>query len=102
MQSEPVITFHNLPHSDGLEALIRTRIAKLEQLSRRITSCRVAIEAVSRSAAGAERFEVTLDLALPGQSVIARSEPHTEAQAAVNEVFDVGRRKLIEQRDRKR
>ncbi len=43
MQIPLQITFHGIDHSDAVETRIREKVAKLELLFDRITSCRVVI-----------------------------------------------------------
>jgi hypothetical protein len=59
------ISFHNMDSSEGIEARVRERVARLERVSHEIVSCRVSIEAPHkqphRSTVG-----ITIDIAVPG------------------------------------
>jgi cold shock CspA family protein/ribosome-associated translation inhibitor RaiA len=112
----PDITFHNLDHSDTLEADIRERIDKLSRYFQPIMGCRVLVELAQRHERG-NRYHVRIDLTVPGDEIVVahdaslhatgkdiaaqettpRAEPHPEAKhafVAVREAFDIARRQL--------
>jgi ribosome-associated translation inhibitor RaiA len=98
METEPQITFHQLPHSDALETTIRAEIADLERIQERIVSCRVVVTAPS----GQQQhrlFEVRIELAIPGEAIaVTRPHHHTSSHedpyVAVRDAFRVARRQL--------
>lgn len=107
MQIPLQIAFHNVDHSDAVEARIREKMAKLEQIHSRITSCRVVVEATRRVATNnkALQFSVHLDITLPGGEIVVRREP-TDAKediyVALREAFQAAQRQLREFVDRQR
>ena len=42
------LTLHDIPHSDAVEARIRSKAEKLERFHDRIMSCRIAVESPQR------------------------------------------------------
>jgi ribosome-associated translation inhibitor RaiA len=99
MQTEPHITFHQLPHSSALEADVRRCIDELDQLYDRLTGCRVVISVPHRHHQKAPSFDVHIELMVPGEELVvthsgeARAE-HGDAHQAVREAFRIARRRL--------
>lgn len=93
------VTFHNLPHSDALEAHIRDHASKLSTFAQRITSCRVAVEAPHKRRKLGRHYRVRIDVSVPGAEVVVSNTPEDEstnedAYAAIDEGFDRVRRRL--------
>ena len=104
MQIPLQITFRNIDSSDSVEARVRERLDRLTRFKDRITSCRVAIEAVRRQKL-AKLFKVRVDISYPGGE-IAVSREHHDAQShegiyiAINEAFEAARRQLADKAER--
>ena len=100
------ITFRHMDPSPALEARIRELASHLERHSQHIQRVRVVIEPPSgHHRAGP--FDVTLEIALPGEEIALRTEnaagaTHPDPYAAVNEVFRTGERRLSEYEDKRR
>ena len=79
MQLPIQITFHGVDHSDALEERIRMKVAKLELIHDRITSCRVVIEQHHRNGTPVRRrgepFHVRIDLTVPGHELVVCHDP---------------------------
>jgi ribosomal subunit interface protein len=93
------ITFRNLPHSDAVEAAIRERAAKLDRFHPHIISCRVAVEAQTRSHVKGNVFHVRIDVTVPGAELVVGRDPgepaaHQDVYVAIRDAFDGIRRKL--------
>jgi ribosomal subunit interface protein len=93
------IAFHNIEHSDALEARIRARVGKLEQLFPHITSCRIAVEAPHRSQAKATQYHVRIELHVPGKNFLVSRDPgdmhsHGDVYLALRDSFDAMERQL--------
>lgn len=94
------VTFHGVPSSDRIEALVRDRVAKLERACDHITSCRVTIEKPHRSRGNAEHWQVRVDLTVPpGHELVVRRESNENTvrdglYGVVTEVFDAAWRRL--------
>jgi ribosomal subunit interface protein len=91
------ITFHEIVHSDAIDAYVRKRAAKLEVMAPRLTSCRVVIETPHRHARHGEHFRVRVDVTAPGGEVVVTRSPddakvYEDLHAAIDAAFDdVGR-----------
>ena len=103
MQLPIQITFHGVDHSDALEERIRQKVAKLELIYDRITSCRVVIEQHHRNASLVHRkgepFHVRIDLTIPGQELVVCHDPkdpyvNEEIGIAIRDAFHAMERQL--------
>lgn len=88
MNQEAQIIFRGINHSDVLEQECLGHIARLEEMHDRITSCRVTL-AEPHHAHGTgprgkgpsgrgHRYEVTIDLILPGNKIIVKHHSSIE------------------------
>lgn len=100
MQVPPQITFHNLDHSDVIEARVMDEIAKLEQFYDRITSCRVVVERPQRRHQKGDTYAVRIFLEIPGGKSITvnrnagQDHSHEDAFVAIRDSFGSARRQL--------
>ena len=105
MQRPVEITFHNVDHSDAIEADIRRRVAKLERYYQRISGCRVAIEVPHNQHRKGNTFEVRIELTVPGHDelVVSRdpgdSNAHFDPFVAVRDAFRAAERILVSHAD---
>lgn len=95
MKAALEIAFHNLQPSPSLEEDIRNRFEKLERLYSRITTARVAVEAPNRQHQSGNRFEVHIRMHVPGEELVVKREPASDARIAVKEAFDLAERRLL-------
>jgi ribosome-associated translation inhibitor RaiA len=70
------IVFHNMKPSPALAADIRKRVAKLEKLYGRLTSCRVSVEALHRQHRKGNVHEVHIEIEAPRRRLVVSHEPH--------------------------
>jgi ribosomal subunit interface protein len=103
MQVPLKISFHNMAGSEGIEARVRERVARLERLTDEIVSCRVTIEAPHkqphRSTVG-----ITIDIGVPGKEIVVKREQRhhesrDDAYQVIGVAFDVAERQLEHHRD---
>jgi cold shock CspA family protein len=99
MQLPVQITFRDIPRSDAIEAAIRDKVAKLEQVYDRIMGCRVVVEAPHRHRHKGKLYHVRVDLTVPGGELVASRGPnahhsHVDAYVAVRDAFEAARRQL--------
>ena len=111
MQVPLEIAFHHIESSDWAEAEIRDRVAELEKIYDRLTSCRVRVEQRATNNNGSIPPVVHIELGIPGRpDVVVSHEPdhllrkykHPELKHAINEAFRIAERQLLdlkEQRD---
>lgn len=99
------ITFHGLDHSDALEALIREKTAKLEQLHDRIQRIRVVVEQPHRSHTKGNGFQLKVEIGVPGEEIVVRRALHDAdgpqaADHVVRESFSAAQRLLTAHADK--
>lgn len=88
------IMFHNLPHSDAVEADIRSRMSKLEELFDRMTSARVVVDSPHRNQTKGKTYAVRIEIGLPRQELVVSREPVADLQKAMTAAFDTAKRRL--------
>jgi ribosome-associated translation inhibitor RaiA len=105
------IAFHNIDSSAWAEQEIRARVADLERIYDRLTSCRVRIDQRAKDLTGTIPPVVRIELGIPGRSdLVVSHEPdhllrkyqHPDLHKAINEAFRIAERQLLdlkEQRD---
>lgn len=99
MQLPIQITFRNMAASEAMEAKIREKTAKLDQVYDRIMSCRVMVECSHRHHQQGNIYHVTVDLTVPDGELVASREPaqnhaHEDAYVAIRDAFNAARRQL--------
>lgn len=93
------ITFRNMPISEALEVNIREKVEKLEQFCNQVMSCRVVIEPSHRHQHKGNLYHVRVDLAVPGQELVASRDPsenqaHADPYVAVRDAFAAARHQV--------
>jgi ribosomal subunit interface protein len=99
MQVPLEIRFHNVDPSPAVEAAVRERMAKLEQFTNHIISCRVTIEAPHKSHQQGNLYTVRVDLRYAGGEAVANRTPsahhaHEDVYVALRDAFRAIRRQL--------
>ncbi|MGD8790445.1 MAG: ribosome-associated translation inhibitor RaiA [Burkholderiales bacterium] len=95
METPVQITFHNVDHSDAVEAHIREKAAKLEEFHPRITSCRVTVEEERLHHHQGRQFSVRIDVRVPGKKEIVANRKHDEdIYVALRDAFAAVQRQL--------
>lgn len=105
METPLELSFKNLQPSDFVEGLVRERVARLERLHDRITSCHVYIEAPHRRRRKGNRYEVRLEVRVPGTELAVASKPgdinaHEDINVAVRDAFNAMERQLKRRKQR--
>jgi cold shock CspA family protein/ribosome-associated translation inhibitor RaiA len=99
------IAFHNIESSAWAEQEIRARVADLEKLYDRLTSCRVRIDQRAKDRSGTIPPVVHIELGIPGRSdLVVSHEPdhllrkyrHPDLHKAINEAFRIAARQLAD------
>jgi ribosome-associated translation inhibitor RaiA len=113
MQVPLELAFHNTEHAQWAEDDIRARVAELEELYGRITSCRVRVEQRADNQNGTIPPVVRIELGIPGakEIVVAHEPDHLQRKFqrpdlhnAIHEAFRIAERRLRdlkEQRERR-
>ena len=99
MQIPLEITFHNVAHSDAVEARARTLAARLERYCGQITRCRVAIEQTHKHHRHGNHYRVRIDVTVPALELVAARQPaehhaHVNVYVALRDAFNAMRRQL--------
>jgi ribosome-associated translation inhibitor RaiA/cold shock CspA family protein len=109
MQVPLEIAFHNVEHSDWAEDEIRNHVARLEDIYKRLTSCRVRVDQRANNAQQTIPPVVRIEIGLPGHKdiVVAHEPDHLQRKFqrpdlhnAINEAFRVAERQLSEFKDK--
>lgn len=109
MQVPLEIAFHNIEHSDWAEDEIRNHVARLEDIYKRLTSCRVRVDQRATNAHQTIPPVVRIEIGLPGHKdiVVAHEPDHLQRKFqrpdlhnAINEAFRVAERQLSEFKDK--
>lgn len=101
MQTSPQITFRGFDTSPNLTSIIEEKIAKLEQVYDRITSCRVTVEHRTAKGQKGHLYQVAVELEVPGGTIVVNRKPgdlgaHEDPRVAIRDSFDAARRQLDE------
>ncbi len=97
------VTFRDLVPLPSLEADIRRRAAKLEQIVPGLMSCHVAVEATGNQHRQGHHYTVRIDVRVPGDEIFAgEHHAHEEIAIAVRGAFDAMARRLEDYARRRR
>lgn len=100
MQNAVQVTFRNMPHSDKIERIVRERADKLDHFHPALMGCRVVIEPSGHRQKQGAAYQVHIDMTVKGAELVVGGDgtEHGEPDvvAAVNEAFDVARRRLMD------
>jgi ribosome-associated translation inhibitor RaiA/cold shock CspA family protein len=109
MQVPLEIAFHNVEHSDWAESEIRNHVARLEDIYKRVTSCRVRVDQRASNAQHTIPPVVRIEIGLPGhKDIVVAHEPERlqrkfqrpDLHNAINEAFRIAERQLSEYKDK--
>lgn len=99
MQRPLQVAFHNLPHSEALEARIAAQAAILESCYDRIQGCRVVLDQPHRHHKDGNAYQVRIDLTVPGGELVVKRDSSPDRgtddlDALVLDAFEDLRRQL--------
>jgi len=94
MKTPLQITFRDMPHSDALDAHIRDKAHKLEQVFADIVSYRVVVEQPARHQQQGKPFNVRIDLGVPGSEIVVDRQQNEDVYVALRDAFDAAKRQL--------
>lgn len=94
MQFPLQITVRNVALSAVAEADIREKAAMLDWYYDRIMSCHVIVDAPHRHHHKGLRYDVRIDLTVPGAELVIKHEPNEDIYVAIRDAFDAARRQL--------
>ena len=94
MQIPLQITIRDIEHSDALETHIRSKVEKLEEFFKHITSCRVVVEVPHKHHQQGKQFNVRLDIGVPGNEIVVNREHAEDVYVALRDAFGAAKRQL--------
>jgi ribosomal subunit interface protein len=94
MQSPLQITTRDIPHSEALDDHIRQKAAKLETFYPHITGCRVVVEIPHKHKQQGRKFNVRLDITVPGGELVVNREADGDVYVALRDAFDAAKRQV--------
>jgi ribosomal subunit interface protein len=98
----PQITYRGMDHSAALDDRIRELANKLEEFNPKITSCHVIVDERDHKKRKGNRFEVRVDVHVPGREIVASLKENEDVYAAATDAFHVVMRQLDEDLDIRR
>ncbi len=94
MQIPLQITIRDVDHSEALETRIRDKVAKLEEFSKHIISCRVVVEVPHKHHHQGKQFNVRIDIGVPGSEIVVNRDHAEDVYVALRDTFDAAKRQL--------
>ncbi len=104
MQNIAQITFKDIDHSDAVEARIRERIEKLEQIYDRIISCKVWVRAPHGRKTKGKHYVIDIELQTPIGTLSVGRKPgdvnaHEDIYVSIRDSFNAMERQLRKQKE---
>jgi ribosome-associated translation inhibitor RaiA len=101
MQTPLQLDFHNMHPSEAVEARVREKVARLNELcEQRLTGCNVVIQAPHKHQRKGQRYHIRIRLDVPGGELAVSHDPaphaHEDINAAVRDAFEAAVRQLKE------
>jgi ribosomal subunit interface protein len=96
MAIQTEITFHEVEHSDALEASIERWVSRLEHLHDRIVHCHVTVGQPHRHHRRGRLFDVHVKLDISGSEIVTAWESE-DVYLAVADAFRAARRQLLDE-----
>jgi cold shock CspA family protein len=99
MQTEPQVSFDDLPVDEAVRDAALEHIAQLERLYDRITGCHVVVAQPHRHHREGRLYSVRVDLVVPGGEIVVnrdqhRDHAHEDVFVALRDAFLATRRRL--------
>ncbi|MGE5319693.1 MAG: ribosome hibernation-promoting factor, HPF/YfiA family [Hyphomicrobiaceae bacterium] len=94
MKTPLQITFRDIEQTEGLEAHIREKAAKLETFFEPIMSCRVVVEMPHQHKHQGKFFNVRIDIGVPGSEIVVNRDRNEDLYVALRDAFDAAKRQL--------
>jgi cold shock CspA family protein len=99
MQTEPQVSFDDLPVDEAVRDAALDHIAQLERLSDRITGCHVVVAQPHRHHREGRLYSVRVDVVVPGGEIVVNRDQHldhahADVYVALRDAFLAARRRL--------
>lgn len=100
------VTFRNMDRSEFVEEAVLEKIKKLEDMTERLTSCRVAVETLHRHHHKGNLHHVRVDVTLPGKELVVGHEghdkhAHEDVYVAIRDAFNAMGRMIRKAEDKR-
>ena len=107
MQTQPTVTFDDIPIDEQIRAEALEHVAALEGFHDRITGCHVVVSQPHRHRRSGRLWSVRIDVIVPGADVVvSRDHPldhaHEDVHVALRDAFLAARRRLEDHARRRR
>ena len=99
MQTQPQVSFNDVPVDEQVRAAALEHVAQLERLSDRITGCHVVIAQPHRHHREGRLYSVRVDVVVPGGEIVVNRDQHLDHAhedvfVALRDAFAAARRRL--------
>ena len=99
MQTQPQVSFDDLPIDEAVRDAALDHVAQLERLTDRITGCHVVVAQPHRHHREGRLYSVRVDLVVPGGEIVVNRDhhlnhAHEDVFVALRDAFDAARRRL--------
>ena len=101
MKVPPEITYRNVEKTNAIDNLVHEKIAKLENVCDRISSCHISIEKIHDRPRSGSPYRVRIDMTVPpGHELVAERNPAESNQydtldAVIRDAFNAARQQLV-------
>lgn len=102
MQLPLQVVFRDFPRSEAVEAAIRDKAEKLDQVFDRIIACRVTAALVQKHPHQGRQYNIRIDLTVPGSELVVNRDKDEDIYVAIRDAFDHARRQLEDYARRQR
>ncbi len=101
MQTQPQVSFDDLPIDEAVRDAALDHVAQLERLTDRITGCHVVVAQPHRHHREGRLYSIRVDLVVPGGEIVVNRDhhlnhAHEDVFVALRDAFDAARRRLEE------
>jgi cold shock CspA family protein/ribosome-associated translation inhibitor RaiA len=95
------ISFRRVEKTEAVEKLIREKARKLDEISERLISCRVAVERPQQHQRAGNPYRVRIELGVPGKELLTiresgQGDMHDPLPKVIRDAFNAARRQLRE------
>lgn len=99
MQTQPQVSFDDLPVDEAVRAAALDHVARLERCTDRLTGCHVVIAQPHRHHREGRLYSVRVDVVVPGGEIVVNRDhhldhAHEDVYVAIRDAFDAARRRL--------
>lgn len=93
------VAYRRVESTEALEEAISAGVRGLEKVYDRLTSCRIMVEDVDPDRTSGKLYQIRIDMTVPGNELVVKrkpseSPPDPDIFVAVDDAFDIARRRL--------